>query len=108
MLVAVAGPYSAPTAEARQKNLDAMSRAAIGVYQRGHVPLIGVHAARDIVEMLPDAEQYDAMMEISLALVERCDAILMIGESPGANRERDLVASLGRPVYSNLNEVPWP
>jgi hypothetical protein len=56
----------------------------------------------------PDQRQanLDAIMAISLGLVERCDAILMIGESPGANRERDLLAASGKPVYTGLDQVP--
>lgn len=40
MLIAVAGPYSAETIEARQRNLDAMNRAAAEVYKLGHVPVL--------------------------------------------------------------------
>jgi hypothetical protein len=106
MIIAVAGPYSAPTSEARQANLDAMNRAAAEVFRRGHIPVIGVNAALAVVTLLDEAEQYDAMMAISLGVVERCDALLLIGASPGANRERDLVASLGRPIYKSIDEVP--
>jgi hypothetical protein len=50
--------------------------------------------------------QYEAIMTISLALVDKCDAILMIGESAGANRERDLVKEKGLPVYTYISEIP--
>jgi hypothetical protein len=107
MLIAVAGPYSADTPEQRQRNLAAMNEAAAAVMNRGHIPVIGVNAALPVVECLgPDANQYEAMMAISLALVDKCEAILIIGESAGVNRERDLVRSKGLPVYWNLNEIP--
>jgi hypothetical protein len=106
MLIAIAGPYSAPTPEGRESNLDALNRAAREVLHRGHIPLIGVNAALPVVEGLDGAERYEAIMAISLALVDRCDAILMIGESPGANRERDLVAAKGLPLYGSVEEVP--
>jgi hypothetical protein len=107
MLIAVAGPYSADTLEQRQRNLDAMNQAAAVVMDRGHIPVIGVNAALPVVECLgPDADRYEAMMAISLALVDRCDAILVIGESPGVTRERELVRSKGRPVYRTLSEIP--
>ena len=107
MLIAVAGPYSADTPEQRQRNLAAMNEAAAGVMKRGHIPVIGVNASLPVVECLgPDANQYEAIMAISLALVDKCDAILVIGESAGVNRERDLVRSKGLPVYWNLNEIP--
>lgn len=106
MLIAVAGPYSAATQEERQRNLDSLNEAAAAVLKLGHVPLIGVNAALPIVECLdPDSDRYEVMMTISLALVDKCDAILMIGNSPGANRERDLVKAKGFPVYENVDEI---
>jgi len=107
MLIAVAGPYSADTAEQRQRNLDAMNETAARVLRLGHIPVIGVNAALPVVECLgPDANRYEAMMAISLALVDKCDAILVIGNSPGVDRERDVIKSKGLPVYSDVNAVP--
>jgi hypothetical protein len=48
------------------------------------------------------------MMEISLALAARCDAILQLARSPGADREVEAVRALGRPVYARLEDVPAP
>lgn len=107
MLIAVAGPYSAATREARQQNLEAMNLAAAEVFRRGHVPVIGVNLALPIVEFIGGEDNhYDAIMKISLAIVARCDAILIIGESPGVNRERDLIREKGLPVYNSLSEIP--
>lgn len=107
MLIAIAGPYSAQTIEQRQHNLEAMNKVAAGVMMRGHIPVIGVNAALPVVEWLgAEADRYEAMMAISLALVDKCEAILIIGESPGANRERDLVSSKGLPVYRDISDIP--
>lgn len=109
MLKAVAGPYSANSHEQRQRNLDLLNEAAAAVLKLGHVPVIGVNAALPIVKFLgADSDRYEAMMKISLALVDKCDAILMIGDSPGANRERDLIESKGLPVYRDVNEIRAP
>ena len=84
-----------------------MNEAAVGVMKLGHIPVIGVNAALPVAGRLgPDANQYEAIMAISLALVNKCDAILVIGDSAGANRERDLVKSKGLPVYTDVNEIP--
>jgi hypothetical protein len=79
MLIAVAGPYSSNTPEQRQRNLDAMNEAAARVMELGHTPVIGVNAALPVVECLgrPDTNHYEATMTISLALVDKCDAILV-------------------------------
>ena len=106
MLIAVAGPYSAPSADQRKRNLDAMNHAAAEVFRRGHIPVIGVNAALPVMEMLETGDPYEAMMKISLAVVGVCDAILMIGQSPGANREKDLLISKGRTVFWKLDDIP--
>ncbi|MBX7221138.1 MAG: DUF4406 domain-containing protein [Blastocatellia bacterium] len=107
MLIAVAGPYSAPTAEVREKNLLAMNQAAAAVFERGHIPLIGVNAALPVVACLPEeTDRYEAIMAISLAVVGGCDALLLIGESPGANRERDLIRAKGLPVFTAIEQIP--
>jgi len=106
MLIAVAGPYSAATHEQRQRNLDLLNEAAATIFKLGHIPFIGVNAALPIVEYLDtESDRYEAMMTISLTLVDKCDAILMIASSPGANRERDLVKAKGLPVYENVEDI---
>jgi hypothetical protein len=105
MLIVVAGPYSAPTEEERRANLDAMNLAAAEVLRRGHIPVIGMNAALPVVDMANPPDRYPAIMDISIALAERCDAILMIGESPGANRERDVFLRKGLPVYVDVEEI---
>jgi hypothetical protein len=106
MLIVVAGPYSAPTAEQRQMNLDAMNAAAAIVLHKGHIPVIGMNAALPVVEQAKPADEYQAIMNISLALAEKCDAILMIGESPGANMEREIFQRKGLTVYTELKDIP--
>lgn len=108
MIIAVAGPYSAKTEELKQTNLDAMNSIAAQLLSGGHTPVIGVNAALPIVDKanLRGAERYKAIMDISMAVVDNCDALLLIGESPGANRERDLILSKGHPVYYDLKEIP--
>jgi hypothetical protein len=106
MKIAVAGPYSADTAEQRKKNLDAMNKAAAALYARGHIPVIGVNAALPVVEQSEAENRYKLIMDISLSVVGDCDALLLIAESPGANRERDLILSQGKKVYYALEEVP--
>lgn len=109
MLIGVAGPYSADTEEQRQKNLDAMNIAAAKLLEKGHTPLIGVNAALPVIQQLNDKsgiDKYEAIMKISLAVIDKCEALLLIGESPGANRERDLILSKGFKVYYSIDEVP--
>lgn len=105
-MIMVAGPYSAGTAEQRQSNLDAMNCAAAQVFARGHIPVVGVNAALPVALQPGVADFRKAIMDISLALAERCDAVLLLGESPGANMERDIIREKGGAVYLHVEDIP--
>jgi hypothetical protein len=105
MKIGIAGPYSAPTPDGRQQNLDRLNQTAAHILSLGHIPLIGINAALPAVQFLPEAERYEAIMKISLAVIDACDALLLIAESPGANRERDLVLAKGLPVYTDVAAI---
>jgi hypothetical protein len=106
MIIGVAGPYSADTAEQRQRNLDAMNFAAAKVLEKGHISIIGVNAALPIVEKANIENTYKAIMDISLTVINICDALLLMAESPGANRERDLIKEKGGKIFTSLDEIP--
>lgn len=108
MIIGVAGPYSAQSAEQRKVNLDAMNAAAARVLEMGHVPVIGMNAALPVLEQAEVADRYAAIMSISLAVIGACDALLLVGESPGANRERDLIAAKGGAIYTRIEDIPAP
>jgi hypothetical protein len=106
MIIGVAGPYSAPTEEQRRKNLDAMNAAAARLLEAGHIPLIGINAALPVVDQANLPDRYKGLMDISLVVIAACEALLLLAESPGANKERDLIIAKGLPVYYSLAEVP--
>ena len=106
MMIMVAGPYTAGTEEQREINLDRLNQAAALVLATGHIPIIGVNAALPVAVQPGVSDPRKTIMDISLALAERCDAILMVAESPGANREREVIERKGRPVYYRIEDVP--
>lgn len=106
MIIGVAGPYSADTKAERKANLNAMNEAGAKILELGHIPLIGVNAALPVVEKSNVENKYKAIMDISMTVIDICEAILMIGSSPGADRERDLIMSKGHPVYYSIEEIP--
>jgi len=106
MIIGVAGPYSADTAEQRQQNLDTMNAAAARLLEMGHVPLIGMNAALPVLAQADVEDRYKATMDISLAVIGACQALLLLKESPGANKERDLILAKGLPVYYRIEDVP--
>ena len=113
MWIMVSGPYAsgAKTAADRAENLAVMNRAALAVFERGHVPVIGVNMALPVIaaaEENTETPRFDAiMMPLSLALAERCDACLRVGgPSRGADEEMERFRAAGKPVYGDLREIP--
>jgi hypothetical protein len=111
MLIMIAGPYTAnaETGKEKQRNLDILNDAAYEVYKKGHIPLIGVNNGLPVIERanVKSKEEFGkVMMDICLELAERCDAILLLKESPGANMERDVFIKNGKKVYTALEEIP--
>ncbi len=105
MIIGVAGPYSAESEEQGQSNLDAMNVAAARILELGHIPVIGINAALPVLEKANVQDRYKAIMEISLAVINSCDALLVLAESPGANKERDFVLSKGLKIYYSIDEI---
>lgn len=105
MIIGVAGPYSSDTEEQKQQNLDRLNTAAARLLEKGHIPLIGINAAKPVVEKSSIQDKYKSIMDISLALMDFCDGLLFLAESPGANRERDFILSKGLPVYYSIDEI---
>lgn len=107
--IMIAGPYrtGAKTKADREANLLAMNRAAHQVFRKGHVPVIGVNMALPVIQAAGPEMYDDIMMPLSLALAERCDAILRIeGFSPGADDEVERVRAHGGRVYHSVEEIP--
>ena len=104
MIIGIAGPYSASTKEQRRNNLDVLNQAAAKVLELGHIPLIGINAALPVMEKYTGDNAYKHIMNISLAVIDACEALILLAESPGANRERDLVLSKGLPVFTSVEQ----
>jgi hypothetical protein len=114
MLVMVSGPFSAADGDGRRRNLERLEEAARAVRARGHVPVIGENLGLPMVRDLgrplceepgsPEDKQY--VQALSLDLCARCDALVLVDHSPGADREAALMTAAGRPVYASADELP--
>src|SRR5690348_4494837 len=105
MIIGIAGPYSADTEAQRRDNLARLNEAAAILLEKGHIPLIGINAALPVIEKSNVADKYKASMDISLAVINSCDALLLLAESRGANMERDLMLAKGLPVFYSIDEL---
>ncbi len=109
MWIMISGPYTAGGADAAQRaeHLRAMNRAAVELFRRGHIPMIGVNLALPVIEAAGPEAFDEIMMPLSLALTERCDAVLRVGgRSQGADDEVERFAARGLPVYRRLEDMP--
>jgi hypothetical protein len=109
MWVMICGPYrtNAHSEAERTENLRQLNIAALEVFRRGHVPIVGVNMALPLIQIAGE-EQYDRiMMPLSLAAAERCDAAFRIGgPSHGADEEVERIRARGGLVFHNVNDLP--
>ena len=115
LLVLVAGPYRSGTDGDPQRirqNLQRLESHALGVYNAGHIPLIGEWVALPLAAQAGSAEVGDAISQqylypVAGRLLERCDAVLRIeGASKGADEDVRIARERGLPVYFRLQDVP--
>lgn len=112
-MILVAGPYRSGTDGDPAKiaaNLHAMNEAALTLYRRGHIPLVGEWMALPLIDVAdgdPDELEAEIFHPSGRRLLTKCDACLRIGgPSTGAD---DMVATaegLGLPIYHGLEAVP--
>ena len=108
MLVYVAGPLTAPSVTEQERNVERAMAVAHDVMQRGHQPIVPhlSHYMDLSWLLLGDTVPYETWIAWALALLERCDCLLYIGSSPGADRELTHAIQRGIPVYGSAGDLP--
>jgi hypothetical protein len=109
MLIYVAGPLSSPDPKVQSLNVQAAKRAARAVWRRGHQPLVPhltVYLDHYWQKRYGDVVPYETWMTWALELVSRCDALLYLGPSPGADRELAMAWERGKVIYRRVDEIP--
>ncbi|HGU9817657.1 DUF4406 domain-containing protein [Enterobacter chuandaensis] len=114
-LILIAGPYRSGTdgIQARiDENLARLERAALAVYQRGHVPVIGEWLALPLAKAAGSTSVGDEIAESMLypvahRLIAKCDAIYRIaGASQGADMDIEVARKHGLTIYTTLESIP--
>lgn len=114
-LILIAGPYRSGTDGDPQRiaaNLHRLEQAALAVYQRGHVPVIGEWLALPLAAAAGSTQLGDAVSEAFLypvahRLIAQCQAIYRIeGASAGADNDVRLANERGLNVYYRLDDIP--
>lgn len=111
MRIYVAGPYTAETPEQVLDNVHRAIDAGLALIRIGHQPFIPhlthwieKRAQRTLGEGIP----YAWYLEYDRFWLEQCEALLLIGSSPGAEQERRWAVVRSMPVYTALDQVPAP
>lgn len=91
----------------REPNLANLNRAAYELFRKGHVPVVGVNCALPLIAAAESDAYESIMMPLSLAMADRCDAVLRLGGfCPGADEEVERIRSRGGVAYYSVAEVP--
>ena len=115
LMILVAGPYGSGTGGDPEKvaaNVEAMTRVALDLYRRGHLPVLGEWFALPLIEQAErDDAGGDPFSEIFHPVAERvlahCDGVLRIGgASEGADRMVDVARRLGKTVFTSIEDLP--
>ncbi len=113
--ILIAGPYRSGTDGDPQRiaaNLARLEQAALAVYLRGHVPVIGEWLALPLAAAAGSTQVGDAVSEAFLypvahRLIAQCQAVYRIeGASAGADNDVRLANEWGLTVYRHLEEIP--
>ena len=103
-VVYVSGAYTAATHSEVAANVARADRAGRDLLAKGHVPLVP-HSLSRFWEA-DDRFVYEDFLRMDLALLHRCDWLLYLGSSPGADRELAEARERGMPVFFSVDEVP--
>lgn len=106
LLIYVAGPYTADTIGGRLDNMMNAIYAGKWILERGHFPFIPhfTHFFDQVHwDCPPSYKEYCAW---DMAILERCDALLFIDHSPGADKELARAEELGLIIFYDADSIP--
>jgi hypothetical protein len=115
MLILIAGPYRSGTNDnpvLMQQNLSRLEAAALPLFRKGHVPIIGEWLALPLLKLAGSVQPGDAAYEeilypVAHRLLEKCEAVLRLaGASKGADEDVRIAIQRGLPVFYSVEEIP--
>lgn len=114
LLILIAGPYRSGTGGDADKiadNLHRLEQAALAVYLRGHMPMIGEWAALPLAIAAGSTAPGDAIAErflypASHRLLSCCHAVYRIaGDSSGADADVELARLRGMQIFTHIDQI---
>ncbi len=82
--------------------------AGIAIFQCGHFPYVPhlTHYIDLRAKQTGITLKWEDFISWDLPWLERCDALLYLGSSKGADIERRLAEKLGKRIFASIKEVP--
>ena len=115
MLILIAGPYRSGTNDdpkLMQQNLSNLESAALPLFRKGHIPIIGEWVALPLIHLAGSTKAGDEAWEeiqypVAHRLLEKCDAVLRLsGTSTGADEDVRIATKRGLKVFYHFEDVP--
>ncbi|MFQ5885553.1 MAG: DUF4406 domain-containing protein [Thermoplasmata archaeon] len=104
----MAGPYTAPTIEEIESNVQEAIDAAITIWKKGHFPMIphllhwvDLRAKETGVPM-----GWEDYMIWDAPWLDDCNALFLLGKSKGALFEYERAKEEGKIIFHSLEEIP--
>src|SRR5438477_11964478 len=115
LMILVAGPYRSGTNDNPKligANIQAMTDAALEIYQIGHLPVLGEWFALPLIEAAGSKKMGDAIFNeifhpVAVRLIDHCDAVLRIGSaSAGADEMVNRGRAKNKIIFYSIKEIP--
>lgn len=104
----IASAYSHPLPSVREMNVRRSLEAAVHLIHKGHEPFAPLlsHYTDLVATSMGQPVCYERWLQWTMSYLRACDAILVLGSSPGADRELIRAMELGLTVYERVEDVP--
>jgi len=115
MLILIAGPYRSGTNDdpkLMQQNLERLEAAALPLFRKGHIPMIGEWVALPLLKQAGsvkpgDGPYQEILYPVAHRILMKCDAVLRLeGASKGADEDVRIAKERGLKIYYRLEDVP--
>lgn len=115
LMILVAGPYRSGTNDDPEKiadNVRQMEVAALQIYKKGHLPVLGEWFALPLIERAGSVYMGDEIFTeyfhpVAMRLLEKCDAVIRIGgPSHGADEMIRLAQENSKIVFLHADDIP--
>jgi hypothetical protein len=115
LMILIAGPYRSGTGDdpvSIAANMHRMEEAAMEVYRKGHIPILGEWLSLPLISMAGSRSIGDEVFTeyfhpASMRLLEKCDAVLRIGGASFGTSEMIRAAQeSGKILFLQTDDIP--